>query len=192
MKQRSAIMAGAIALALSGSAVLAQSEHEHDDKTKPDEASMVRGSDDMMKMHRMMMKMHNGMMDGDMMGHGMMNHRNVHMARVFHGHFDTDEDGKVSPQEARTTLEGWLKESDANGDGTLNIAEFEALHSRLTRETMVDRFQHLDADGDGQVTHDEMTAPAKMMERMQKMPGMMKSGDNDMRSNHKKGMSDSN
>lgn len=54
------------------------------------------------------------------------------------------------------------------------------LHSRLIRETMVDRFQHLDADGDGQVTRDEMTAPAKKIERMQEMHRMMKSAADDM------------
>ena len=37
---------------------------------------------------------------------------------------------------------------------------------------MVDRFQHLDADGDGRVTREEMTAPAETLERMHRMRQM--------------------
>ena len=82
---------------------------------------------------------------------------------------DADGDGNVTPQEMREQLQAKLSEYDSDGDGTLSIAEFEALHSAMIREKMVDRFQHLDADGDGAITGDEMTAPAKKMERMKKM-----------------------
>ena len=34
---------------------------------------------------------------------------------------------------------------------------------------MVDRFQYLDNDGDGEVTSEEITAPADQMERMQQV-----------------------
>jgi Ca2+-binding EF-hand superfamily protein len=44
----------------------------------------------------------------------------------------------------------------------------------MIREKMVDKFQHLDADGDGKITNDEMTAPSKKMERMQKMRAGMR------------------
>lgn len=201
MRQRSAIMAGVIALVFSGGATLAQGQHEHGQKNKPDEAGMMQGSDHMMEMHRMMMRMHMGMMDGDMMDgdmmdrgmmkRGMMDRGHMKMDRAFHKHLDNDEDGKVTPEEARTQLETWLEDYDTNEDGTLSIGEFEALHSQLIRETMVDRFQHLDADGDGQVTRKEMTAPAKKMERMQKRQGMMDPDSDSMRQKHKKGMSDS-
>ncbi|WP_233495542.1 EF-hand domain-containing protein [Rhodosalinus halophilus] len=80
---------------------------------------------------------------------------------------DADGDGVVTPEEARTGLGSLLSEYDADGDGTLSIAEFETLHSALIRETMVDRFQHLDADGDGRITAEEMQAPAAQMQRMQ-------------------------
>jgi Ca2+-binding EF-hand superfamily protein len=66
-----------------------------------------------------------------------------------------------------------LTEFDSDGDSTLSIAEFETLHSAMIRETMVDKFQHLDADGDGAVTAEEMTAPAEMMDRMEKMRAKM-------------------
>ena len=87
--------------------------------------------------------------------------------------FDTDGDGKVTPEEMRTQLQAKLTEYDSDGDGTLSIAEFEALHSAMIREKMVDRFQDLDADGDGAVTAEEMVAPAKKLERMQMMRSNM-------------------
>ena len=138
------------------------------------------GGHDMMEM---MMRMH-GMMgaDGAMPGMGMMGGQ-MGMGMMGPGgpmggmtafprmgmmaDLDADGDGFVTPEEARTGLGSLLSEYDADGDGTLSIAEFETLHSALIRETMVDRFQHLDADGDGRVTEEEMLAPAAQMQRMQ-------------------------
>ena len=64
-----------------------------------------------------------------------------------------------------------LAEFDVDGDGTLSLAEFEALHAAMIRETTVDRFQHLDADGDGRITEAEMGGPARRMEMRREMPG---------------------
>jgi EF hand len=101
-----------------------------------------------------------GLMDGmGPMGGGMMQM------------FDTDGDGTVTPEELRKQLQGKPTEYDSDGDGSLSISEFETLHGALIREMMVDRFQYLDADGDGAVTAEEMAAPAGRMERMQKMWG---------------------
>jgi len=124
-------------------------------------------------MHQRMMAMHKGMMqDGGMMGGDMMG-KGGPMGPQFRSLLDSNEDGQVEPDEVRTALEKLLAENDANGDGTLDIAEFESLHSRMIRETMVDRFQHLDNDGDGAITSREMTAPAKMIEKKQKRMEMM-------------------
>jgi len=142
-----------------------------------------------------MMRMHGQMMGSGMMGPlqgGMMGRMSGGMMSPMGGQMmgmmaqlDQDGDGEVTGAEARSALSAKLSEYDADGDGTLSIAEFETLHSAMIRETMVDRFQHLDADGDGQVTADEMTAPANRIERMQQMRekmmerrrGMMMSGD---------------
>jgi len=136
-------------------------------------------------MHLMMRRMH-----GPMMGHGM----GVPGPMGFIGGawgpggamgpmgggmmwmLDTDGDGIATPQEIREAFQAKLKEYDANGDGTLSIGEFETLHSAMIRETMVDRFQYLDADGDGAVTEQEMSAPADRMEHMQDLRERMWEG----------------
>ncbi len=112
----------------------------------------------MMRMMQMMKAMHaqGGMMGGAMMGGA------SPMAGLIKS-FDTDGDGTVSAQEMQAGLAAKLAEYDANGDATLSIDEFETLHSALIREKMVDRFQALDADGDGQVTEQELTAAAERM-----------------------------
>jgi hypothetical protein len=99
------------------------------------------GMPGMAMMDRDMMQM---MMGGDMMGTGMM--------------------GAPSVADAGTMMQARLAEFDADGDGKLSLAEFEALHAAMIRDMTVDRFQHLDADGDGQVTADEMGMPARRME----------------------------
>jgi Ca2+-binding EF-hand superfamily protein len=96
-------------------------------------------------------------MGNKMMGHNMMGH-NMKA-------FDTDENGSITPEERRNGLLAELKKYDTNDDGTLSIAEFEALHSAHIRNKMVDRFQMLDEDGDGKVTEAEMSAGADKMEK---------------------------
>jgi len=123
----------------------------------------MMGNQDMMQM---MMRMHGRMMggmgggksggmgmmgaQGGMGGSGMMGGADIFKS------FDADGDGKVSPEEIRAGLDAQLEKYDADGNGSLSIAEFEALHSAAIREMMVDRFQTLDNDGDGQVTKDEI------------------------------------
>ncbi len=106
---------------------------------------------------QMMMRMHGQMMGGGMMDNPMLKS------------FNTDGDGRVSPEEMRLGQQAKLEQFDLNGDGSLTLDEFEALHSAAIREMMVDKFQKLDNDGDGQVTSEEMAAPARKMDRMQKM-----------------------
>ncbi|WP_371039467.1 EF-hand domain-containing protein, partial [Rhodosalinus sp. FB01] len=98
--------------------------------------------------------------------------------------FDADGDGVVTSQEAHEGLQALLAEYDADGDEALSLAEFETLHSALIRETMVDRFQFLDDDGDGAVSVAEIVKPADMMERMETMrDGMMPGPNGGMRGN---------
>jgi len=106
-------------------------------------AKMMGGGSDMTTMDRDMMRM--------MMGPGMM--------------------AQPSVEAAGAAMQNRLVEFDANGDGLLSLSEFEALHAAVNRETTVDRFQHLDADGDGQITAKEIAAPSQRMRMRGMMPG---------------------
>jgi hypothetical protein len=115
--------------------------------------------------------MDGGMMGGGMMGGGMMGGGNLS--------YDSNGDGTTSVEELREALLSELTEFDSDNNGVLDIDEFEKLHAASIRNQMVDRFQALDEDGDGQVTQEEMTAPAnKLQGRMDHqatfgtMPGM--------------------
>lgn len=53
---------------------------------------------------------------------------------------------------------------DASKDGTLDLEEFAHWYAAIMREQMVDGFQHLDADGTGGVTSEELATAANRME----------------------------
>lgn len=192
MTRKTLLAATVLAATTAGGTAIAESHHGHGGESGPnDRAGMMRdgsgmkghmgGKSDMMGM---MKRMHGQMKGGGMMG-------GMHpMGGGIMQMFDADGDGRVTPEEMRTGLQGKLTEYDSDGDGALSIEEFEVLHSAMIREMMVDRFQHLDADGDGSVTAEEMTAQAGKMERMRKMRDGMRQmqpgdgagmGDSDMK-----------
>lgn len=113
------------------------------------------GMGSMMQMMQMMKQMHSQMAGGSggMMG-GMGGGQMGGMGNML----DMSADGEG--------LQALLEKYDADGNGTLSIAEFEVAHSASIREAMVDRFQALDNDGDGQITADEITAQMGRMENM--------------------------
>ncbi|WP_260001648.1 EF-hand domain-containing protein [Leisingera caerulea] len=163
----------ALTLAASGSmagAALAQASHGHGGTAGANISGMMQQNADsqmkgggmmsnMKRMHGRMMQMHgqhsmgNAMMDRQMMGMGM---------------------GK--PGMLTDKLQSALKEYDADSNGTLSIDEFETFHSAMIREQMVDRFQHLDADGDGAVSEEEISAQTARMKQMMAGSGMAHSG----------------
>ncbi|MDI4663514.1 EF-hand domain-containing protein [Xanthobacter autotrophicus] len=60
---------------------------------------------------------------------------------------------------------------DGDGNGTLSREEFSKLFAEVTK-TIADRpFTMLDANGDGQLSAEEMRFPAQMMARMQAWHG---------------------
>lgn len=77
-------------------------------------------------------------------------------------YLDANEDGAVERDEATEVVAAKRAEFDADADGALSLAEFEALWLDFERGRMVDRFQHLDEDGDGRVTVDELERPIAM------------------------------
>jgi hypothetical protein len=73
--------------------------------------------------------------------------------------FDANGDGALTQEEIDTYRSARLAEFDANGDKVLTLEEYQALWLDAMHERMVDGFQRLDADGDGQVTGTEFNAP---------------------------------
>ena len=92
-------------------------------------------------------------------GHGM---RGRGMMRMFEN-FDTNGDGALTQEEIDAFRAGRFAAFDGNGDKVLTLDEYQALWLDAVRERMVDRFQHLDADGDGKVTGDEFKRPFARM-----------------------------
>lgn len=168
MNLRGKMAAAGVAVVLTAGAAAADSGPHHGDGDRMGTGMHGDMMQMMMRMHGMMggggMMPGMGMMGGQMgmsPGMGMMGPMGI-MSDM-----DGDGDGVVTPEEARAAFGNFLTEYDANGDGTLSIEEFETLHSALIREMVVDRFQHLDADGDGAITEEEMQAPALKTQLMQ-------------------------
>jgi Ca2+-binding EF-hand superfamily protein len=86
--------------------------------------------------------MHGGMMGG--IGHEML--RSV----------DTNADGALSQEEIDAAVDGRFAEFDANTDGKLSLAEFQALWAEVTKPISVRAFQFLDPDGDAAVAKVEL------------------------------------
>lgn len=168
MTRKTIIAATIVATAALGSAALADQGHGHKSEGEAGYSHhgiMHRGDQGAMgnsaHMMQMMMQMHGQTTGGSMMDDGMMGRMGseaglVRMLAGNNGIF-----GAGTQEELRQTLESRLSEFDADADDALSLAEFETLHSALIREIMVDRFQYLDADGDGTITTAEMTAPAE-------------------------------
>jgi hypothetical protein len=120
-------------------------------------------------MKKMMMQMRGQMMgshgEAGMMGGGQMGDLSRH---------HDDGEGAISPEEAHAKMQAMLEEYDIDGNGTLSVGEFEVLNSANSHESMVDRFQMLDSDGDGQVTTDEIsTISERMRDMMNNRAGQM-------------------
>jgi len=98
--------------------------------------------------------------------------------------FDANDDGKLSQEEIDQGRANQLKKFDKNGDGTLNLAEYEALWLDAKRERMVDRFQGHDADGDGKVTREEFGARFAGMVKFMDTNGDGVLDESDMRRRH--------
>ena len=171
-------LAAALSLSISV-AGQAKSDSRHGYGAGPmwNESGRAAGQFRMMQdMTQMMMQMHGRITDGAGMTPGRfsgMSMMDGDMMRLMMGPgmMGAGLAAEPEPGVARATMLARLAEFDVDGDGTLSLAEFEALHAAMIRETTVDRFQHLDADGDGRITEAEMGGPARRMEMRREMPG---------------------
>lgn len=150
---RKSIIVSALSVSLFASAAIANPDH-HDGigqaqtgATPFIEQSGMQGMGGMsgmgemggnhMQMMQMMMKTHMSMMD-QMHGGG-----SAPLSKLF-------SDG-ATPEEIMLRF-------DANGDGTLDLIEFQAWDAEAHKSQIVDRFQALDADGVDAISIDELAA----------------------------------
>ena len=176
MTNKKALALGLLISVGLANATLADSGHGHDKKADAEATPSAPG----MKMQDDNPQI--GMMGGDQqaMMHSMMQ---MHMAektgggmeQTRMGMMDRDmmtmmmpRDGGQSMSEAMRTK---IDEFDADKNGALTLSEFKNLHMAALRERMVDRFQHLDSDGDGQITQIEIEAAVARMDAMKDKAG---------------------
>jgi len=98
---------------------------------------------------------------GDGYGCGKYDGRHGHMMKMFQ-EFDADGDGKVTKSELDTARMSRFSDADSDGSSSLNLDEFQGLWQNFMRSRMVDKFQMLDDDGDGQVSEREFSKPFNM------------------------------
>ncbi len=89
---------------------------------------------------------------------------------------DDDGDGRVPFTEMGDRVQSLYTMADTDENGMISLDEFEMLHGMLMKEQMVDRFQHLDADGNGNVTQRELKAPAVRMKNQGSQKAVSKGG----------------
>lgn len=69
--------------------------------------------------------------------------------------FDTDKDDVLTQAEVDKARGAQFAKFDKDGNGSLGLAEFQALWMEVRRKRMVDAFQRHDDDGDAKVTRSE-------------------------------------
>ncbi len=73
--------------------------------------------------------------------------------------FDADQDGRLTRAEIDEAIGVRLANADSDGDGNLNLDEFQPLLVEIMRPKIVDGFQFLDDDGDAVITREEIDRP---------------------------------
>ncbi|MGB0747594.1 MAG: EF-hand domain-containing protein [Magnetospiraceae bacterium] len=77
--------------------------------------------------------------------------------------FDVNKDGKITQAEIDAVQAENFTKTDTDKSGGVSLDEFQTYWLAQMRERMVDGFQRLDADGDGQVTQAEFSDRASQV-----------------------------
>lgn len=72
---------------------------------------------------------------------------------------DTDENRRLTMAEIDSGIQSRIANADSNGDGNIDLEEFQPLLMEIMKPKIVDSFQFLDADGDAVITPDEIQRP---------------------------------
>ncbi|MEM9626519.1 MAG: hypothetical protein AAGA21_09840 [Pseudomonadota bacterium] len=81
--------------------------------------------------------------------------------------FDTNSDGSLTKIEIDETVRSRMVAADTNGDGQLDLEEFQPLLVEIMRPKIVDGFQFLDADGSAAISMEELERPVnRIMSRL--------------------------
>jgi Ca2+-binding EF-hand superfamily protein len=72
---------------------------------------------------------------------------------------DANQDDKLTQAEIDEAIRSRLASADSDGDGKLNLDEFQPILVEIMRPKIVDGFQFLDADGDALITLEEIDRP---------------------------------
>lgn len=79
--------------------------------------------------------------------------------------FDTDHDGKLSPEERKAAGEARFKTMDADGDGFVSHDEAQASAVKRATDRSERMFKAADADGDGKISRAEFDAAGEKMHK---------------------------
>ena len=72
---------------------------------------------------------------------------------------DANQDDKLTKVEIDEAIRSRIASADVDGDGKLNLDEFQPILVDIMRPKIVDGFQFLDANGDAVITLDEIDRP---------------------------------
>lgn len=72
---------------------------------------------------------------------------------------DSNSDSTIEREELQAWQVKKISDYDKNGDKMIDLSEFEALWLAQIKNIMVDKFQHIDSDGNAKVTLEEFSAP---------------------------------
>ncbi len=144
-------------LALTTAPAIANSDHHGGEDADAGAKTNQMGVDMHKSMMQMMAQMHADdgmlMMGAGSSAMGMMDRDMMQMMRPM---MDASSEGMGNIGNTGAIMQQGMMSHDGDGDDSLNLDEFADWHDQMMRETMVDRFQHLDADGDGKITGAEM------------------------------------